>query len=113
MGSSSDKKTQPIKYFNDFDYNNNNVDKVKLEFSLHKCSPDMLYVINAFILGKEEMSFKSEELKASNNNILFDKFFICDFYPQMNQEIQVIIYKKNNPIKTIKINHIFTLKLIR
>ena len=102
---------QAIKYFNDIDASekdkdldidaNNHREKIKLEFVIQN-STKALYSINAKLYGQQNIDFISENKESFAEQILnFEKFFVCDYYFQKQQNLQVIIYKNNIPCKTI------------
>ena len=112
MGSSGVKVVKPTKYFNDIllkkSFNINYVnavgnfkEKIKLEFSLKNCSSKTKYNINAVLLEKEDKDFNTEEKIPNNNELTFDNVFICDYYFEREQKIQIIIYNEDSPPVTV------------
>ena len=104
---------QAIKYFNDLEkhenqYNkdndiNNSGEKVKLEFSIQH-SAQAFYSINVKLFGEQNIDFSSENKQSFTENLLiFEKFFICDYHFEKQQYLQIIINKNNSPIKNINI----------
>ena len=110
MGTSGESNVHAIKYFNEIDelnnkslkkslnYVDNLQEKIKLEFSLRNCDTGTLYSITGLLLEDNQCDFKSEEKKSVNNEINFDKFYICDYYFEKQQNLQIIIYKDENPV---------------
>ena len=102
---------QAIKYFNDlethenqYDKDNgvgNSIEKVKLEFSIQH-SAQAFYSINVKLFGEQNIDFSSENKQSFTENLLiFEKFFICDYHFEKQQYLQIIINKNNSPIKNI------------
>ena len=55
------------------------------------------------IIDKIYVDFNSEVKEiTSMQKIVFDKFFVCDYYSKKQQNIQITINKNNNPKKIIK-----------
>lgn len=106
MGTCGQTNIEPMKYFNEAEILNNNLqdnnyylqEKIKLEFSLNNCNIGIIYNINAFLLENEQNNFKSEEKKTVDYNITFEKFYVCDFFFEKEQKIQIIIYRDETPI---------------
>ena len=101
--------SQSKKYFNDLGFSeksNNQEDaeldslreKIKLEFSIIN-SIKANYSINVILFDAQEIKFSSE-IKNSHaeQEINFEKFFVCDYYFERQQNIQIIINKNNYPI---------------
>ena len=97
-----------IKYFNDLSFTenknthddepNNLKEKVKLEFSIQNSSKGF-YSINAKLNDEQNIDFCSEIKESFHNPTLkFDKFFVCDYYFEKPQNLQIIINIDNNPI---------------
>ena len=113
MGTCGESNVHAIKYFNEIEeiketnnkplkqslnYVDNLQEKIKLEFSLRNCDPGTVYSITGLLLEDNQSDFKTEEKKALNNEINFDKFYICDYYFEKQQNLQIIIYKEENPV---------------
>ena len=104
-------KLQSIKYFNDCEplvpsklTNTSRIqyEKIKLEFSILHANIGS-YSIQAKLYDKQVFDFFSEEKKIhSKQKIIFDKFLICDFYFEKEQNFQIILFKNRKPfyIKT-------------
>ena len=74
-------------------------EKVKLEFLLQNAKQELTYSINAKLLDREVSSYNSEEKKAhTNNEVAFEKFYVCDYFFEKEQKIEIIIKKNNTPI---------------
>ena len=52
-------------------------------------------------MQKEEKDFNSEEKATKNDEITFDNFYICDYYFEKEQKMQIIIYKEDSSSNTI------------
>ena len=84
-------------------------EKIKLEFSLEisKAVPQqnlksVFYSIQAKLYDNQVFEFNSEEkeIKSLNNNItIFDNFFMCDFYFEKKQNLEVTLNIKNKRTK--------------
>ena len=113
MGSSGVETVKAVKYFNEIEELNKNIsnhqnynadsltEKIRLEFSLKNCSSGAKYSIIAFFLEKEEKDFNSEEKTPKNDEIAFDNFYICDYYFEKEQKMQIILYKEDSSPITI------------
>jgi hypothetical protein len=108
MGTSGETHVKAIKYFNEIEildksinqslnYADNAQEKIKLGFSLRNCSKNISYSINGLLLGDNQCDFKSEEKKPANDEIDFEKFYVCDYYFEKEQNLQIIIYKDETP----------------
>ena len=97
-----------IKYFNNLNQLNKNEagkdeleslnEKTKLEFALQNLIQGQTYNIKATLLDRNETPYNSEQKKPhTNNEIIFENFYICDYYFEKEQKIQIIIYKNNKP----------------
>ena len=102
---------QAIKYFNDLEINENQYnkdndignhsEKIKLEFSIQN-STQAFYSISVKLFGEQNIDFSSENTQSFAENIMnFEKFFVCDYYFEKQQYLQIIINKNNNPINNI------------
>ncbi len=103
------KNVKAIKYFNKLDpINNKNIkdddleslnEKIKLEFLLQNVIDGSIYSINATLLDRDVSSYISEKkYPHTNNSIYFENFYVCDYYFEKEQNIQIIITKNNTPI---------------
>ena len=116
MGSSGTKIVKAVKYFDEIEINEKSLknrqnstvehltEKIKLEFSLRNCSSGKIYSINTFFLEDDKNSFTSDEKKPNNSEINFDKMFICDYYFEKEQNMQIIMFKEDDPPVTIVTN---------
>ena len=111
MGSSGIEIVKAVKYFNEIEILNKNThsnanhysiynqaEKIRLEFSLQNCKNGDKYSINALFLekeGKEEKDFKSEEKTSKDDEIVFENFYICDYYFEKEQNMQIIVYRED------------------
>ena len=82
--------------------NKDNYQKIKLEFSIIN-TREASYVIEVKLFDEQLSDFISDRKRAHpNQTINFKKFFICNFYFQKEQVLQITL-KKNNAPKDIKI----------
>ena len=99
---------QSKKYFNDLgvseknDIQSNDLDnlreKVKLEFSIQN-SIKANYSINVRLFDEQDINFTSENKVSFAEPLLnFEKFFVCEYYFEKQQNLQITIYKNNYPI---------------
>ena len=97
------------KYYNSLDFSENKIkdkedinslnEKIQLEFSLQNVKGECTYHIRAHLLNIKESGYISEKRKPTpNNNIIFDKFYICDYFFEKEQKIQITIYRNNSKI---------------
>ena len=98
---------KPIKYFNNLDFLNKNKvsngnieslnEKIILEFSLQNVKDGDEYSINAYLLDKNITDYNSEQkISYTDNNIIFEKFFICDYYFEKEQKLEIKINKNKS-----------------
>ena len=98
-----------IKYFNNEEssekknINENDLEslneKIKLEFFLQNVKDGCIYSINAYFLDRNVNGFHSEQKQShTNNNIVFENFYVCDYYFEIEQKIRIIINKNNRQI---------------
>ena len=98
-------RLQSEKFFNDSEIsgikssNSNLYEKVKLEFSvLHP--EEGAYSIQAKLYDVQVLDFTSEIKKSiAKQKIVFEKFFVCDFRFEKQQNLQITLNKNNNPIE--------------
>ena len=97
------------KYFNNLDFSENKIapkddleslnEKLKLEFCLQNVKENCIYYITANILDRKVEGYTSEKRKPhTNNSIIFENFYICDYYFEKEQKIQIIIVRNNSQI---------------
>ena len=105
-----DKKMEDIKatkYFNNLDLSDKkNIpsddieslnEKIKLEFSLQNAKDGNNYSIKAHLLDRNIEDFISEQKQNhTDNNVIFEKFYVCDYYFEKEQKIQIIINKNES-----------------
>ena len=95
----SNKKA--IKYFNDLSFSqnqkahddelNNLKEKIRLEFSIQNSSKGF-YSINVKLNDEQNIDFSSESKESFHEQELkFEKFFVCDYYFEKQQNLQIII----------------------
>ena len=109
MNAKDMSNVKAIKYFNNLNVKENKQisednleslnEKVKLEFSLQNAIHDFSYSIKANLINEKSSSYNSEQTKPhTDNSIIFENFYVCDYYFEKEQKIQIIINKNNNPI---------------
>ena len=100
-------KNKSIKYFNNIDSENIQNDdisslneKIKLNFYLQNTQKGNTYSISITLIDRKKINFNSENKKSQQNgNLIFDNFYVCDYFFEREQKIQIIINKNNSPIK--------------
>ena len=108
MNANEMSNIKATKYFNNLDSSENKPisnddlenlkEKIKLEFILDGVGQPFSYYIQANLLDSNVSPYKSEQKMAhTNNQIIFENFFVCDYYFELEQKIQIIIYKNNTP----------------
>ena len=99
---------QSKKYFNEIGFSenkniqpddlNNLREKVKLEFSIENSSKAN-YSIKATLFDEQNINFNSENIEShADFSLKFEKFLVCDYYFEKQQNIQITINKNNQPI---------------
>ena len=79
-----------------------NYEKIKLEFSILHANKGF-YSFQIKLYDSQVIDFNSEVKEiTSMQKIVFDKFFVCDYYYEETQNIQITINKNSNPKKIIK-----------
>ena len=74
-------------------------EKMKLEFSIKNAIEGKKYSISAHLLDRKMEDFNSEEKKAhTDNSISFEQFYVCDYYFEKEQKIQIKINRNKSPI---------------
>ena len=102
------KNIKSIKYFNNLESTEQNIiednlenlnEKIKLEFFLQNTKENIIYCINAELIDRNGDKYFSEKKSCSkNNNIMFENFYVCDYYFEKEQKIQIIISRNNSKI---------------
>ena len=103
-------KIRPIKYFNNFEssaikyVSKDNLEslneKLKLEFYLQNAKKGCTYSINIQIIDENKINFNTEKKNCQqNNNIIFEKFCVCDYFFEKEQKICIKINKNRSPIE--------------
>ena len=108
MGSSSSINVQAVKYFNEIETTKiKRVDSIKdineklrLTFSLNNCKDGCSYSINSLLLETEKNNFSTEEKKAQDDEVSFENFYVCDYYFESQQNIQITIFRDDTIINT-------------
>ena len=110
MGASSSQNVKAIKYFNEIvtttktiermDSINDINQKIRLTFCLQNCKNGCNYIINALLLETEKNNFSTEEKEAQNDEVSFENFYVCDYYFETKQNIQIIIFRDDTIINT-------------
>ena len=109
MNTQDMSKIKAIKYFNNINKEDKNKivedeleslnEKIKLEFSLQNAKLDLTYTISAKLLDRNETPYNSEKKKPhTNNDVIFENFYVCDYFFEKEQKIQITINKQNSPI---------------
>ena len=81
-------------------------EKIKLEFSLFHADPGIYFI--EVKLDNQPLDFTSEKRQIfSEGQIIFEKFFVYDFYFAKQQKIEIIYHKNNSTIKiTVPLGYI-------
>ena len=102
-------KKQSKKYFNEINVSEKkNVvgsddmdelrEKVKLEFTIEN-SATANYSIYANLFDEQNINFSSENKESHSEPVIkFEKFLVCDYYFEKQQNLQITINKNNYPI---------------
>ena len=73
-------------------------EKVKLEFTIEN-SATANYSIYANLLDEQNINFSSENKESHSEPVIkFEKFLVCDYYFEKQQNLQITINKNNYPI---------------
>ena len=99
---------QSNKYFNEIGFSenkniqqddiNNLREKIKLEFTIQNSS-NAFYSINVILFDDQNINFNSEYIEShADFSLKFEKFLVCDYYFEKQQNIQITINKNNQPI---------------
>ena len=102
----SNKKS--TKYFNDLVVSNkqnvqvneldNLKEKVKLEFAIEN-SKKGIYSISVRLFDEQNINFSTENKETFHEQAFqFEKFFVCDYFFEKKQDLQITIIKNNYPI---------------
>ena len=102
MSNLKSKKFFEVSSIKNQDFQNDDLnslkEKVKLEFSIQNSSKGV-YSISAKLFDEQNLDFVSESKESSHEVLLrFEKFFVCDYYFERQQNLQIIINKNSNPI---------------
>ena len=97
-------KNKSIKYFNNIDSENIQNDdisslneKIKLNFYLQNTQKGNTYSISITLIDRKKINFNSENKKSQQNgNLIFDNFYVCDYFFEREQKIQIIIKSKKS-----------------
>lgn len=108
MGTGGSSHVKAVKYFNEIEETNikkvdsikNLNQKLRLTFSLKNCKNGYNYSINALLLEAEKNNFSTEEKKAQDNEISFENFYVCDYYFETQQNIQITIFRDDTVVNT-------------
>ena len=71
-------------------------EKISLEFSIQNTESGKTYNIDSFFLERGETNFKTEEKTSKGNDLTFEKLYICNYYFEREQKMQIIIYKEGS-----------------
>ena len=94
-------KLQSKKNFNDperLNEHNYKYEKIKLEFSILHAN-EGIYNIQAKLYDSQSREFSSRKRNKIKQKIIFDDFFIFDFYFQIEQKILIILNKNKDSFK--------------
>ena len=73
-------------------------EKIKLEFSIKNCKTGT-YSLQAKLYDNQAIDYNSEEKEHYfGGDLAFDKFLLCDFLPEKQQELLITVNKRNHPI---------------
>ena len=73
-------------------------EKIKLEFILANLKEDSIYSITANLLDRNVDPYNSEQKIAhTTQEIIFENFYVCDYFFEKEQKIKITINKKNTP----------------
>ena len=73
-------------------------EKIKLEFILANLKDDSIYSITANLLDRNVDPYNSEQKTAhTTQEIIFENFYVCDYFFEKEQKIKITINKKNTP----------------
>ena len=75
---------------------------VKLEFTLDNCESHHKYQIQAKMNNKNE-AFNTEVATIKQKGITFNTCYICDYYFERQQYLNIILLKDSKPDKNIKV----------
>ena len=109
MGTSGPKIVKAVKYFNEIETTTNikKVDSIKdinqklrLTFYLQDCKNGCSYSINALLLETEKKDFSTEEKKAQDGEVSFENFYVCDYFFETLQNIQITIFRDDAVVIT-------------
>ena len=99
-----------IKYFDNYEssarknVSKDNIEslneKIKLEFYLQNAKGGCTYFININNIDGNKINFNTEKKKCQqNSNIIFEKFYVCDYFFEKEQKISIKIIKNNSQIE--------------
>ena len=99
---------QSNKYFNEIGFSenkniqqddiNNLREKIKLEFTIQNSS-NAFYSINVILFDEQNINFNSENKQShAELSLKFEKFLVCDYYFEKQQNLQITINKNNQQI---------------
>ena len=87
---------------NNGNYNDNSKTPVKLDFLLENAEKGQAYRILISFPGNVN-KFSTERITASNNNILFNTCYICDYFFERQQYLNISLEKNQKNKGYIKI----------
>ena len=89
-------------------------EKVNLEFILQNTIDGITYSINAKLLDRNVPTYNSEQKQPhTTKEIIFENFYVCDYFFEKEQKIQITINKNNTPINvdtTLGLNFFISIK---
>ena len=95
-------KTASTNQNNNGNYNDNSKTPVKLDFFLENAEKGQAYSIIILFPGNVN-KFTTERITASNNNILFNTCYICDYFFERQQYLNISLEKNQKNKGYIKI----------
>ena len=108
MGTGGSTNVKAVKYFNEIETTNiKKMDSIKdlnqklrLTFYLQNCENGCSYSINALLFETEKNNFSTEEKKAQDGEVSFENFYVCDYYFETLQNIQITIFRDDTIVNT-------------
>jgi len=78
--------------------------KVKLEFTIENIEINHKYKIDAMLLNSQFTDgFSTETVNSHNNIIIFNTCYICDYYFEKRQDLQISLFNNSQKEGTIKL----------
>ena len=77
--------------------------KVKLEFEIENIEINHKYQLEAKFLEGQTKVFKTETVQSHNNRIIFNSCYICDYFFEKRQNLEISLIKDYNKKGTIQL----------